>query len=144
MIRNPFTNHYIKINGPTYLKLKRELQVNYPELCNYYAKQLHMRGGNKSKVSEKLADFKKKMKARNQPDKTTNTPISEDIQPKLTKTEINRQMDRTGLAPAPEFHSYYHHHAPFSQVFGDYVCLKKDNLNDLATFLKTMFQEKTD
>ena len=43
----------------------------------------------------------------------------------------------SNLPPAPPgSHSYYHHHAPFSQDFGDYVCLKKDTLRDISMFLR--------
>ena len=41
------------------------------------------------------------------------------------------------LPPAPaQAHSYYHHHAPFSQDFGDYVCVKKDTLRDFGMFIR--------
>ncbi len=41
------------------------------------------------------------------------------------------------LPPAPaQSHSYYHHHAPFSQDFGDYVCVRKDTLRDLGMFVR--------
>ena len=41
------------------------------------------------------------------------------------------------LAPAPKSteHSWYHHHAPFAQTFGDYVCLKKTSLKAMGSFL---------
>lgn len=35
----------------------------------------------------------------------------------------------------PNQHSWYHHHAPFSQNFGEYVCIKRSTLKDLGTFL---------
>ena len=44
------------------------------------------------------------------------------------------------LPPAPDStdHSWYHHHAPFAQTFGDYVCLKKSTLRELGSFLKNV------
>lgn len=39
-------------------------------------------------------------------------------------------------APNPEQHSWYHHHSPFSQNFGDYVCLKRSTLKELGVFMK--------
>lgn len=158
MIKNPFTNHLIRINGSTYLRIKRDLQTYYPDLCDLYREPKKnkysnrtlsrtMKGGKKgssfgsvkNKLSTKLSGFKQKMKARNQPESRTDVPITPEVIPKLTKTEISKMMDRTGMSPAPETHSWYHHHAPFAQTFGDYVCIKKDNLNDIANFLKLMF-----
>jgi flagellar biosynthesis GTPase FlhF len=43
------------------------------------------------------------------------------------------------LPPNPESSSWYHHTAPFSQNFGDYVCLKKETLNELGTFMRDAF-----
>jgi hypothetical protein len=42
----------------------------------------------------------------------------------------------SALPPNPEQHSWYHHHAPFAQNFGDYVCLKRSTLNDLGVFMQ--------
>ena len=44
------------------------------------------------------------------------------------------------LPPAPDAtdHSWYHHHAPFAQTFGDYVCLKKSTLRELGSFMKNV------
>jgi len=48
----------------------------------------------------------------------------------------------TNLAPAPEQHSWHHHHAPFYQVFNDYVCVKRDTLGELRDFFMEMFSKK--
>jgi hypothetical protein len=47
------------------------------------------------------------------------------------------QMIPSKLEPDPQStdHSWYHHHAPFAQTFGDYVCLKKSTLKELGSFL---------
>lgn len=60
--------------------------------------------------------------------------------PVVPKSKYN--LIGSNLPPAPPgSHSYYHHHAPFSQDFGDYVCLKKDSLRDLGMFLRdSMFR----
>jgi hypothetical protein len=60
--------------------------------------------------------------------------------PVIPKTRQN--LIGSNLPPAPSgSHSYYHHHAPFSQDFGDYVCIKKETLRDLGMFLRdSMFR----
>lgn len=42
----------------------------------------------------------------------------------------------SALPPNPEYHSWYHHHAPFSQDFGQTVCLQKSTLRELGLFLR--------
>lgn len=48
----------------------------------------------------------------------------------------------TNLAPSPEGHSWQHHHAPFYQVFNNYVCLKRDTLGEIRDFIMEMFSQK--
>jgi hypothetical protein len=48
----------------------------------------------------------------------------------------------TNLAPSPEEHSWHHHHAPFYQVFNNYVCIKKDTLEDMRNLLMEIFKPK--
>jgi hypothetical protein len=48
----------------------------------------------------------------------------------------------TNLAPSPEQHSWHHHHAPFYQVFNNYVCLKRDTLGEIRDFFMEMFSHK--
>jgi hypothetical protein len=45
----------------------------------------------------------------------------------------------TELAPSPEEHSWHHHHAPFYQVFNNYVCVKRDTLGEIRDFFIEMF-----
>jgi hypothetical protein len=45
------------------------------------------------------------------------------------------QLIASSLPPNPEEHSWYHHHSPFAQSFGDYVCLKRSTLQEMGTFL---------
>jgi hypothetical protein len=46
------------------------------------------------------------------------------------------------LSPSPEEHSWHHHHAPFYQVFNNYVCIKKDTLEDMRNLLMEIFKPK--
>ncbi len=57
----------------------------------------------------------------------------------MNKSVIEAPMPTSKLPPAPDStdHSWYHHHAPFAQTFGDYVCLKKSTLKELGSFLKS-------
>ena len=48
----------------------------------------------------------------------------------------------TNLAPSPEQHSWHHHHAPFYQVFKNYVCVKRDTLGEIRDFFMEMFSNK--
>jgi hypothetical protein len=48
----------------------------------------------------------------------------------------------TDLAPSPEQHSWHHHHAPFYQVFNNYVCVKRDTLGEIRDFFMEMFSHK--
>ena len=48
----------------------------------------------------------------------------------------------TNLAPSPEEHSWHHHHAPFYQVFNNYVCVKRDTLGEIRDFFIEMFSKE--
>ena len=48
----------------------------------------------------------------------------------------------TDLPPGPEQHSWHHHHAPFYQVFNNYVCVKRDTLGEIRDFFLEMFSNK--
>ena len=48
----------------------------------------------------------------------------------------------TNLPPSPEQHSWHHHHAPFYQVFNNYVCVKRDTLGEIRDFFLEMFSSK--
>ena len=66
-------------------------------------------------------------------------PAGEEETPIIPKNKF--ALMGSSLPPGPsQTHSYYHHHAPFAQDFGSYVCLKKETLQDLALFFRdTMF-----
>ena len=44
--------------------------------------------------------------------------------------------------PGLEQHTWDHHHAPFYQVFNNYVCLKKETLGELRDFFFELFSQK--
>jgi len=51
--------------------------------------------------------------------------------------ESKFHLINSSTAPSPpSAQSWQHYHAPFSQNFGDYVCLKRSTLKDLGVFLK--------
>jgi hypothetical protein len=63
-----------------------------------------------------------------------------------TKSTKGKQLHKqrggtksTELAPSPEEHSWHHHHAPFYQVFNNYVCVKRDTLGEIRDFFIEMF-----
>ena len=58
----------------------------------------------------------------------------------MNKSQVEAPMPTSKLPPAPDAtdHSWYHHHAPFAQTFGDYVCLKKSTLKELGSFFKNI------
>ena len=123
---NPLTGRKIKIGGPTYKKLQQrgggvaeEIQQKSDQLYNELLKKSLVSTGKP--IPSKLAATGEGETA---------------IIPK-----DKHHLIPSNLPPAPNgSHSYYHHHAPFSQDFGDYVCIKKDTMRDLATFLRdTMF-----
>jgi hypothetical protein len=63
------------------------------------------------------------------------------INPNIGRDEIvipksKYQLITSALPPNQEEHSWYHHHSPFAQSFGDYVCLKRSTLQDMGTFLR--------
>jgi hypothetical protein len=58
---------------------------------------------------------------------------------KGTKGKQRGGTKSTELAPSPEEHSWHHHHAPFYQVFNNYVCVKRDTLGEIRDFFIEMF-----
>lgn len=55
---------------------------------------------------------------------------------------LSQNGGATNLAPGPEQHSWHHHHAPFYQVFNNYVCVKRDTLGEIRDFFLEMFSSK--
>jgi hypothetical protein len=58
------------------------------------------------------------------------------------KQQQKAGADPTELAPSPEEHSWHHHHAPFYQVFNNYVCVKRDTLGEIRDFFTEMFSKE--
>ena len=63
-------------------------------------------------------------------------PVSRRADEHVVIPKSKYHMISSTLPPNPEQHSWYHHHAPFSQNFGDYVCIKRSTLQDMGTFLR--------
>jgi len=105
-IVNPFTGRKIIVGGTTYRKLVLLLD------------RIEQHGGATETPSYTVREGSK----------DTGEP------PAIPKSKY--QLISSKLPPNPEEHSWYHHHAPFSQNFGDYVCLKRNTLNEMGTFLR--------
>jgi hypothetical protein len=60
---------------------------------------------------------------------------------KGVKHKQHAGANSTELAPSPEEHSWHHHHAPFYQVFNNYVCVKRDTLGEIRDFFMEMFSK---
>ncbi len=135
---NPLTGRKIQYGGVTHRRL---LQI-VDEVDQALADDIVQHGGTVpliGKVAEKTAKEDKdffsslldKSKSLNELHPSHGKTSSETIvMPKSKYALISSVMP-----PAPEEHSWYHHHAPFAQNFGDYVCLKRSTLQDLGTFL---------
>lgn len=107
-MRNPVTGRSIKTGGPTHRRLLKAYET-IQEL------QIPQTGGVVTPLT------------------TVNPNIGrEDIM--IPKSKY--QLITSSLPPNQEEHSWYHHHSPFAQSFGDYVCLKRSTLQDMGTFLR--------
>ena len=138
-VTNPLTGRQIKVGGAVYRRVSAlvnqiggngepKTDVKVPLFSTDVLKQ----------QSEKFFD-QLTTKASPKPIPTKLAATSEDGSPVIPKNK--NALIGSNLPPAPpQTHSYYHHHAPFAQDFGSYVCLKKDTLRDLGMFLRdTMF-----
>lgn len=114
MLINPLTGRKIKKNGPTHKKLKAQQGGADAQGAEFYDKLLTI-------------------KTKPVPSKLSRTTQNGEVVVPINKYNLIP----SNLPPAPPgSHSYYHHHAPFSQDFGDYVCLKKDTLKDISMFIR--------
>lgn len=127
-IVNPLTGRRIAVGGRTH----RKIQSLIRDIDRQTQTQTQTGGGpdvpGPSFYQKLLEDAKKSPDAKGLP-----VPVSSDtvILPKSKYNLISSVMP-----PNPEQHSWYHHHAPFSQTFGDYICLKKSTLHEIGVFLK--------
>ena len=146
-LRNPLTGHRIKYMGPTHRKLL-ELTYDIDEiLSNPNPVQIpimpRQTGGDplKGKTAQKGAKeaksfFENLLKKSQQletiaPQNGKANSGSDNVVIPKNKYALMSSV----LPPNPEQHSWYHHHSPFAQNFGDYVCLKRSTLSELGTFL---------
>ena len=115
-VRNPYTGRMIIVGGKTYRKVFSNRQDQSQSLGQ------SQRGGG---VFDDLLNKAQSMNSK-----------------PSTKRDPNAKFHQvpSKLPPAPDStdHSWYHHHAPFAQTFGDYVCLKKSTLRELGSFLKNV------
>ena len=141
-IINPLTGRKIHLGGRTHRKLLRCLET-IDTLVEVEDKKSRTRGqrGGSNKVAKQIKEksdtyFKDLVKKTEKYDDTlikpaTTTPSDDMVIPKSKFHLIS-----SALPPDPKQHSWYHHHAPFSQNMGAYVCLKRDTLQELGTFLR--------
>lgn len=125
---NPFTGRHVKIGGATHIKLLK--------LLDQVETASHNQKGGGNGESAETADFYKQLltKAKNVKFKPKKGAVDTAAPANIPSSKYN--LISSNLPPNPEGHSWYHHHAPFSQSFGDYVCLKKSVLHELGVFLK--------
>jgi hypothetical protein len=153
-LRNPLTGRSIKIGGRTYKKLLKKMEAERLVVLvgRRASKYVDQYGGEpRSNLGTGTAqdiDTKRKDKYETLVNESRDALKFQANQPKVkTETEANavkQQMDyASNLPPAPDQHSWYHHHAPFSQTFGDYVCLKKSTLKELGSFLQDTLSSST-
>lgn len=145
-ITNPFTGRKIAYGGPTHCKLVRCLDTIDQALMedNIWQEQ-GQRGGAAGKVGKQLtkkgSEFFKKLvrkseKYNDKAIKPANGGTAGESDDKVVIPKSKYHLISSALPPDPHQHSWYHHHAPFSQNFGAYVCLKRDTLQELGTFLR--------
>lgn len=147
-IINPLTGRKIKEGGPTHVRLLRALDTIADSLDDRAAKgrgsRRPQRGGGKKKeapgkvvkeMEERSDDFYKRLLEKTQ---RLDAPVTGagGTDESVTIPKSKYHLISSAMPPNPEQHSWYHHHAPFSQNFGDYVCLKRSTLQDLGTFLR--------
>lgn len=109
-MNNPVTGRPIKRGGPTHKKLLKAYDT--------IQESLQQKGGSPPPGLTPLT--------------TINPNIGRD---EVVIPKSKYQLIASALPPRPEEHSWYHHHSPFAQSFGDYVCLKRSTLQDVGTFL---------
>jgi hypothetical protein len=126
-IVNPLTGRKIIVGGATHMRIKSQMGGSF---STDVIKQ----------QGEKFLDKLVKKDSAKKPEPTKLAATVDADAPVIPKSKYN--LIGSNLPPAPSgSHSYYHHHAPFSQDFGDYVCVKKDTLRDVGMFLRdSMFR----
>jgi len=135
-IVNPLTGHKIQVGGKTYNKLMHTIAY-----IDELLESEDQYGGGAG--ADKMDDFYESLLSKT---KTLDTPAPsasgsrKDNGEAVNIPKSKYHLISSAMPPNPEQHSWYHHHAPFSQNFGDYVCLKKSTLRELGMFLKDSLQ----
>jgi hypothetical protein len=153
-LTNPLTGRAIKERGPTHLKLLKAMDTILEILREHDEVEQHGGFGKllgKLAKSGKKAVAKGKATAKNKKSRQNFFESLKDKSQSLDEPPGNRggadgedlvipkskyHLISSALPPNPEHQSWYHYHAPFSQSFGDYVCLKRSTLKDLGLFLR--------
>lgn len=138
---NPYTGRIINVDGPTYKKVVQQLATegHTASKIKRLLKPAEQSGGG---LFESLLD-----KAQSMGVDPTKGEISDLDEVKLVSQGAGFKKDpvipdskyhllNSNRPPNPTEHSWYHYHAPFSQNFGDYVCVKRSTLRDVGTFLR--------
>jgi hypothetical protein len=156
-MKNPLTGRMIQIGKSTHRKLLKTLDFIVGTLEDDALAQMGgeppdekekieqldkaskpYKGKTAQRNAEKMDDFYENLLKKS---RTLDTPLPARGRASKEDGEINIPKSKyhlisSALPPNPEQHSWYHHHAPFSQNFGDYVCLKKSTLQELGLFLR--------
>ena len=148
-VYNPLTGRQIQYGGATHTKLVRCLDTIDQVLAEHATQRNRQSGGAKDANKPKSKGKQSKQLKQASDDfyeellKKSNTYSGEPkpIHPKANDENIlipesKYHLISSALPPNPNQHSWYHHHAPFSQNFGAYVCLKRETLEELGTFLR--------
>jgi len=137
---NPLTGRPIQRGGHTHRRLLRARKLIDEALSQRGGAE--PAGGKPGKTVESLRSsnekFFKGLLEETRKAATSRPPITPDQTGDPNKIVLPKSkygLVASMLPPAPEEHSWYHHHAPFYQNFGDYVCLKRDTLKELGSFL---------
>lgn len=143
-IKNPITGRKITVNGATHKKLMVAFKASKQQggagagTTGKDKEPLNVRIFDPSVIqqqSDKFFDNLAKEQSTRKPVPTKLAASNEADSLILPKNKTI--LIGSNLPPAPEqAHSFYHHHAPFSQSFGDYVCVKKATLRDLGMFIR--------
>ena len=146
-IKNPITGRKITFGGVTHKKLLKSKQIggagakpSQPSKPSTENLDSSLRLFDPSVIQQQSEKFFNDLvnKSTTEPTKPVPTKLSATSEFESPIVPKNKNvLIGSRLPPAPaQAHSYYHHHAPFSQDFGDYVCVKKDTLRDFGMFIR--------
>jgi hypothetical protein len=151
---NPYTGRNIRIGSKTYntIKLRLKNEGLTRAQINKILSPYEQHGGantaptmpQKSGMFENLVQKAQSMGSQTQTENQSGPEIRLVSQGSGYKKEpvipdSKYHLLNSNRPPNPTEHSWYHYHAPFSQNFGDYVCVKRSTLRDFGTFIKDAF-----